>query len=44
MLYVLISLQIDVFETSYENFLALLEYLYTDHAPIDEGDAVGMYT
>ncbi len=33
--------QIDICETSYENFLALLEYLYTDHAPIEEGDAVG---
>ncbi len=27
---------------STENFLALLEYLYTDHAPIEEGDCVGI--
>ena len=27
---------------SLENFLALLEYLYTDHAPIEEGDSVGI--
>ena len=25
-----------------DTFLALLEYLYTDHAPIEEGDAVGI--
>lgn len=25
-----------------DNFLALLEYLYTDHAPIEEGDGVGI--
>lgn len=34
-------LQIDIFETPHENFLALLEYLYTDHAPIEEGDSIG---
>ncbi|XP_071101389.1 rho-related protein racA-like [Haliotis cracherodii] len=28
--------------TSCECFLALLEYLYTDHAPIEGGDAVGI--
>ena len=27
-------------DTSLESFLALLEYLYTDHAPIEEGDSV----
>ncbi len=27
---------------SLETFLALLEYLYTDHAPIEESDAVGI--
>lgn len=27
---------------SLDTFLALLEYLYTDHSPIDEGDAVGI--
>lgn len=25
-----------------EAFLAFLEYLYTDHAPIEEGDSVGI--
>lgn len=25
-----------------EAFLAFLEYLYTDHAPIEEGDAIGI--
>ena len=25
-----------------DTFLALLEYLYTDHAPIEEGDGVGI--
>ena len=25
-----------------ESFLAYLEYLYTDHAPIEEGDALGI--
>ncbi|XP_048237534.1 rho-related protein racA-like [Haliotis rufescens] len=28
--------------TSYECLLALLEYIYTDHAPIEGGDAVGI--
>ncbi len=34
--------QIDVLDTSLENMMALLEYLYTDHAPIEEGDSVGI--
>ena len=25
-----------------EDFLAFLEYLYTDHAPIEEGDSIGI--
>ena len=29
-------------EASHKNVLALLEYLYTDHAPIEDGDAVGI--
>ncbi|XP_062609744.1 rho-related protein racA-like [Saccostrea cucullata] len=29
-------------EVTSECFLALLEYLYTDHAPIEEGDSVGI--
>ena len=27
---------------SLENFLALLEYLYTDHSPIEKGDSIGI--
>ena len=27
-------------DTSLQSFLALLEYLYTDHASIEEGDSV----
>ena len=33
-------LQIKIGDTSLQSFLALLEYLYTDHAPIEEGDSV----
>jgi len=29
-------------DTPADNFLALLEYLYTDHAPIEEGDSMGI--
>ena len=29
-------------DVTLEPFLALLEYLYTDHAPIEEGDSVGI--
>ncbi|XP_038076724.1 rho-related protein racA-like [Patiria miniata] len=34
--------EIRIEDVSTECFLALLEYLYTDHAPIEEGDAVGI--
>ncbi|XP_038077469.1 rho-related protein racA-like isoform X3 [Patiria miniata] len=34
--------EIRIEDASPECFLALLEYLYTDHAPIEEGDAVGI--
>ena len=34
--------QIKIEETSLECFLALLEYIYTDHSPIEDGDAVGI--
>jgi Rho family protein len=34
--------QIPIPDVSYDNFLALLEYLYTDHAPIESGDSVGL--
>ena len=36
------DVQIRIEDVSLECFLALLEYLYTDHAPIEEGDAVGI--
>ena len=29
-------------DTPVDTFLALLEYLYTDHSPIEEGDSVGI--
>ena len=35
-------LQIDIPGVSLEAFLAFLEYLYTDHAPIEEGDSLGI--
>jgi len=38
----LLNLQIEIQDVSLENFLAILEYLYTDHAPIEEGDSVGI--
>lgn len=31
---------INIKHASCKNFLALLEYLYTDHVPIEEGDLV----
>ncbi|XP_064643451.1 rho-related protein racA-like [Lineus longissimus] len=34
--------EIIVPDVSLENFLALIEYLYTDHAPIESGDSVGL--
>lgn len=37
--------EIPISTTSLENFLALLEYLYTDHAPLEESnDLVGILT
>ena len=36
------DVQVRIEDVSLECFLALLEYLYTDHAPIEEGDAVGI--
>ncbi|KAJ7365818.1 hypothetical protein OS493_002539 [Desmophyllum pertusum] len=32
--------EIEIKDASLQSFLALLEYLYTDHAPIEEGDSV----
>ncbi|XP_031551057.1 rho-related protein racA-like [Actinia tenebrosa] len=34
------SSETEIKEASLESFLAILEYLYTDHAPIEEGDAI----
>jgi len=34
--------KVDVIETELETFLALVEYLYTDHSPIEEGDSMGI--
>jgi len=31
-----------VSDTPVDNFLALLEYIYTDHSPIEEGDSMGI--
>ena len=33
-------MQAEIHETSLETFLALLEYLYSDHAPIEDVDSV----
>eukprot|EP00118_Oscarella_pearsei_P021081 m.234370 g.234370 ORF g.234370 m.234370 type:complete len:468 (+) comp40109_c0_seq16:1043-2446(+) len=33
---------VEITGTSLECFLALLEYLYTDHAPVEETDSVGL--
>ena len=32
----------EILDTSRENFLAFLEYLYTDHSLIEDSDAVGI--
>lgn len=34
--------QVVISDTTIETFLAFLEYLYTDHAPIEEGDSIGI--
>ncbi|XP_065844848.1 rho-related protein racA-like [Oscarella lobularis] len=34
--------EVEISSTSLECFLALLEYLYTDHAPIEDTDSVGL--
>ena len=36
----IVVLQINIQDASLESFLALLEYLYTDHVPIEKGDSV----
>jgi len=38
------SSEIPIPDTTHECFLALLEFLYTDHAPIEKSDAVGIMT
>ena len=35
-------LQIVIHDTTPETFLAFLEYLYTDHSPIEDSDSVGI--
>ena len=37
-----LNFQIVIHDTTPENFLAFLEYLYTDHSPIEDGDSVGI--
>ena len=37
-----IVLQVRIEDTSVECFLALLEYIYSDHAPIEDTDSVGL--
>ena len=32
----------ELHDITYENMLAFLEYLYTDHCSIEEGDSVGI--
>ena len=32
----------ELHDITYENILAFLEYLYTDHCSIEEGDSVGI--
>eukprot|EP00731_Ephydatia_muelleri_P009357 Em0004g1695a len=34
--------EVELHDITYENMLAFLEYLYTDHSPIEEGDSVGI--
>lgn len=36
------SRKVAITETEEETFLALIEYLYTDHSPIEEGDSMGI--
>lgn len=36
------TVRVNIPEASPDTFLALLEYLYTDHAPIEDGDSVGI--
>ncbi|KAL8568759.1 hypothetical protein ACOMHN_054546 [Nucella lapillus] len=36
------TVKVNIPDTPVDTFLALLEYLYTDHAPIEEGDRVGI--
>ncbi|XP_060077243.1 rho-related protein racA-like [Ylistrum balloti] len=37
-----VVMKVDIPATSAEGFLAFLEYLYTDHAPIEEVDVLGL--
>lgn len=35
-------MQVVIHDTTQETFLAFLEYLYTDHSPIEDGDSIGI--
>ena len=35
-------MQVEITNTTHDNFLVLLEYLYTNRAPIEESDTVGI--
>lgn len=37
-----LSPQVELPEVSLDTFLAMLEYLYTDHSPIEETDSIGI--
>ncbi|XP_077993407.1 rho-related protein racA-like [Glandiceps talaboti] len=37
-----LNTKVEIKDTSLECFLALLEYLYTDHSPIEDSDSVGI--
>ena len=37
-----LNFQIVIHDTTPEIFLAFLEYLYTDHSPIEDGDSLGI--
>lgn len=38
----LLICKVVIHDTTPETFLAFLEYLYTDHSPIEEGDSMGI--
>ena len=40
--YLLLVIQISIPEVRLDTFLAFLEYLYTDHSPIEDSDSIGI--